>query len=113
MPIASGEMRHRLTLYAPEGTRGAGSPDELETGIPAKIEALPPQFQQRERIAAGGQRADTLYNITIRYNEDVREDLELHEECCMEREFRILNIVPDDKLQWQEITCVIAQTAEV
>lgn len=113
MPIASGQMRHYVTLYAPEGTRGAGSPDELATGIPAKIQALSPPFQQRERLAAGGQRTETLYLITMRYRDDVQPDLQLVEECCMERTFHILNMVPDDQLQWLELTCVVAPVTAV
>jgi head-tail adaptor len=111
MPVASGQMRHRLTLYAPEGTRGAGSPDELATDIPARIEAVPLQFQQQERIAAGGLRGQTLYTVTIRYRDDVREDLQLIEECCTERTFHILSMIPDDTLQWLELTCVVGPTA--
>ena len=110
MPVASGQMRHRLTLYAPDGTRGQGSPDELDTGIPAKIEAVPLQFQQQERIAAGGVRGQTLYTITLRYRDDVREDLQLIEECCTERTFHILSMIPDDKLQFLELTCVVGPT---
>ena len=111
MSVASGEMRHRLTLHAPEGTRGAGSPDDLETGIPAKIAALPPAFQQRERLAAGGPRAETLYLIQMRYSADVAEDLQLVEECCTERTFHILSIVADDKLEWLDVTCIVSQRA--
>lgn len=113
MPVASGQMRHRLTLYAPDGTRGAGSPDELAVGIPAKIEAVPLQFQQQERIAAGGQRTQTLYTITMRYRDDVAEDLQLIEECCTERTFNILSMIPDDTMQWLELTCIVGPTVAV
>jgi hypothetical protein len=107
MPVASGELRHRLTLYAPEGTRGEGSPDELATGVAAKIEAVPLQFQQQERLNAGGPRTQTLYVVTTRYRDDVFEDLEWHEECCTLRQFRILQIIPDDTLSDLQMTCVI------
>lgn len=110
MPVASGQMRHRLTLYAPEGTRGAGSPDELATGIPARIEAVPLQFQQQERLAGGGQHAQTLYAVTIRYRDDISEELQLIEECCTERTFNIVSIIPDDTLQWLELTCIVGPT---
>lgn len=113
MPVASGEMRHRVTLYAPQGTRDTGSPDNLATGIPAKILALPPAFQQRERLEAGGVRAQTLYTITMRYRDDVQEDLQLIEECCMERTFHILSIVPDDRLIDLELTCVVGPKVAV
>lgn len=107
MPVASGELRHRLTLYAPEGTRGAGSPDNLATGIPAKIAALPLAFQQQERINAGGVRGQTVYTIVVRYRDDIQEDLQLIEECCTLRTFQILSIIPDDKLIDLEMTCVV------
>lgn len=114
MAVGAGEMRHRLTLYAPEGTRGGGvdeigSPDELATGIPAKIEAMPLQFQQQERLAVGGPNRQTLYNITMRYRDDVAADLQLIEECCTERTFNILSIIPSDKMDWLELTCVVGE----
>lgn len=107
MPVAAGEMRHRLTLHAPEGTRDEGSPDDLATGIPAKITALPLAFQQQERLAAGGVRAQTVYTIVVRYRDDIQGDLQLVEECCTERTFQILSIIPDDKLVDLELTCVV------
>ena len=109
MPVGAGELRHRLTLYAPEGTRDEGSPADLATGIPAKIAALAPQFQQRERLEAGGVVGQTLYAITLRYRDDVASDLRLLEECCTERIFHILNIVPSEKMDWLELTCVVGE----
>src|SRR5688572_12053857 len=106
MAVASGKMRHFLTLHAPQGTRGTGSPEDLLTGIHASIDAVPLQFQQQERLAAGGLKGQTLYTIVIRYHEDVAGDLELLEECCTERTFRIVSMIPDDKLQFLELTCV-------
>jgi head-tail adaptor len=110
-PIAAGELRHRVTLHAPEGTRDEGSPADLATGIPAKILAVPLQFQQAERLAAGGVRMQTLYTITMRYREDVAEDLQLVEECCTERTFHILSMIPDDQLTTLELTCVVGPRA--
>jgi head-tail adaptor len=108
MPVASGQMRHRLTLYAPQGTRGDGTAANLLTGIPARIEAVPLQFQQQERLAAGGIQAQTLYNIQVRYHEDIAKDLELHEECCTQRTFQIVSMIPSDKLDWLDLTCLTA-----
>ena len=107
MPVASGEMRHRITIFAPDGTYSAGSPSNLAEGIPAKITALPLAFQQQERLNAGGVRAQTVYSIVLRYRDDVTEDMELIEECCMERTFRILSMIPDDRLVNLELTCVV------
>ena len=111
MPIGSGQMRHRLTIYAPEGTYGTGDPApaaNVATGIPAKIEAMPLQFQQQERLAAGGLARQTLYNITVRYREDIDAQFQLVEECCMERRFNIVAMIPSDKMDWLELTCLVA-----
>lgn len=70
--VPSGELKHRLTLHAPEGTYGTGvagapaSAVDLATAIPAKVEAVPLQFQQQERLAAGGLSTQTLYAIKLR-----------------------------------------------
>jgi head-tail adaptor len=107
VPVAAGEMRHRVNLYAPEGTRNTGTAETLASSLPAKIMALPLAFQQQERINAGGVRAQTVYSITIRYRDDVTEDLQLIETCCMERTFHILSIIPDDTLTVLDLTCVV------
>jgi head-tail adaptor len=112
MPVASGEFRHRLTLHAPEGTSGTGDPApavDLAASIEAKIEAVPLQFQLQERLAAGGQNVQTLYSITVRYRDDVLQQYEWHEDCCMQRIFQILSIIPDDKLLELQMTCVVGQ----
>jgi head-tail adaptor len=111
MPVAAGSLRHRVTLHAPAGTRGTGDPataSNLATGIPVKIESVPLQFQQQERIAAGGINSQTLYTITMRYRSDVAKDLVLVEECCTERTFQIVSMIPSDKLDWLDLTCVVA-----
>lgn len=112
MPVASGEMRHRLTLHAPEGTHGTGDPApavDLATSIPAKITAVPLQFQQQERLASGGQNVQTLYSIQVRYRDDVEHQFEWREECCTKRTFQILSSIPDDKLSELDMTCVVGQ----
>lgn len=112
MSVASGQMRHRLTLHAPEGTHGTGNPApavDIATSIPAKIEAVPLAFQLQERIALGGQNVQTLYSIHVRYRDDVEQKFEWHEECCTERTFQILSIIPDDTLSELEMTCVVGQ----
>jgi head-tail adaptor len=106
---SSGEMRHRITIYAPEGTSNeySGSPTEIANGIPAKIAVLPLQFQQAERLAAGGQRGFIVYNIAIRYRTDIQQNFEIHEECCNERTFHIVSMIQDDKLEWLDLTCQV------
>jgi head-tail adaptor len=107
VPVASGKKRHRVTIYAPEGTSNefSGSPTEIATGIAASIEPLPLQFQQQERIAAGGQRGQVVYNVAIEYRDDLQANFEIHEECCMERTFHIVTMIPDDKLREWLLTC--------
>jgi head-tail adaptor len=110
VPVGSGKMRHRLTIYAPEGTSNefSGSPTEIATGIGAAIIPLPLQFQQAERIAAGGTRGQVVYNIFLRYRGDLQANFELHEECCNQRTFHIVSMLQDDKMEWWELTCQVA-----
>jgi head-tail adaptor len=111
VPVGSGKMRHRLTIFAPEGTYGTGDPSpavEIATGIGAAIIPLPLQFQQAERIAAGGTRGQVVYNIFLRYRGDLQANFELHEECCNERTFHIVSMLQDDKMEWWELTCQVA-----
>ena len=107
MPASAGEMRHRVTIYAPEGTSDeyAGSPTEIATAIPAKIAVLPLQFQQAERLAAGGARGFVVYNITIEYRDDMQANFEIHEECCNERTFHVVSMIQDDQMRWLDLTC--------
>lgn len=109
MPVAAGEMRHRVTIYAPDGTSDAhaGSPAEIATGVPAKIATTPLQFQQTERIAAGGVKGQAYYTVIIRYRNDVQMNYQLQEECCNQRVFNILSVIQDDKMTELEMTCVV------
>ena len=110
MPVSAGEMRHRLTIYAPDGTSDAlsGSPGEIATGVPAKIAVLPLQFQQAERLAVGGVRGQTVYNVFIRYRSYLQADFQLQEECCSERVFNIVAMIHDEHMTNWELTCVTA-----
>jgi head-tail adaptor len=105
---SSGEMRHRVTIHAPEGTYGTGSPAaavNIATGVAAKIGDLPNQFQQAERIASGGQRGYSVAQIELRYRTDVQMDFEIREECCNQRRFQIVQMTQDDKPEWLILTC--------
>ena len=112
MPVGAGEMRHRLTVFAPEGTYGTGDPapaTTIATGIPAKIESVALQFQQQERLAAGGVNRQTLYTISMRYRADIQANFELREECCTQRLFNIVSMIPSDKLDWLDLTCLVGE----
>lgn len=108
MPVASGKMTHRLNIFAPAGTSAVAAVN-IASGIPAAIEALPLQFQQNERLALGGVQAQTVYTITVRYRDDVLKTYTLIEECHTERSFQILQIIPSDRMDWLELTCVVAE----
>jgi head-tail adaptor len=103
--LRAGELNHRVSLYAPSGTVNAGSPSTLAMGIAARITPL--TIQQRERLAAGGLQGQSVYIITIRYRADVTHDLELVEECCNERTFRILSMIQSERLELLELTCSV------
>ena len=111
MAVGSGQMRHRLTIYAPEGTYGVGDPApavNIATGIAAMIEAMPLQFQQQERLAAGGISRETLYNIEMRYRGDIDAQFQLVEECHTQRRFNIVAMIPSDKMDWLKVTAKVA-----
>ena len=60
MAVGSGTMRHRVTLYAPEGTYGTGDPApaaNVATGIAVKIVAMPLQFRLFSTLRTGGRRS--------------------------------------------------------
>lgn len=108
MPVASGEMRHRVTIHAPIGTYGSGNPApavNIATGVAAKIGDLPNQFQQAERLGQGGTRGFTVAQIEMRYRTPMQMDFEIHEECCNQRRFQIVQMTQDDSLQWLILTC--------
>ena len=111
MAVGSGELMHRMTIYAPEGTYGVGDPApaaNVATGVPAKITAAALQFQQQERLAAGGLSRETLYNIELRYRGDIDAQFQLVEECHTQRRFHIVAMIPSGKMDWMEITAKVA-----
>lgn len=105
--FSSGEMTHRVTLYAPEGAFDVASAGDIATGIPAKIIAVPLEFQRREHIGAGGLQSTTAYTVMVRYREDIRTDHILIEECHTERRFHIVSIVPNERGDGLELTCIV------
>lgn len=110
-----GALRHHVTIEAPIGTLTNESPlaalnetqaVSVATGVPAKIEVVPLQFQHRESIAGGGLRTETIYTVTVRYREDLRASYQLLEQCCTQRRFQILAIIPSDRKDATDMTCV-------
>lgn len=103
--FSSGELSHRLTLYAPEGT----TPAAVATGVPAKVIAVPLQFQQREQFGAGGLNGQTAYTVMVRYREDVRREYQWREECCTQRTFHIVAVQPTERGDGLECTCIVGE----
>jgi len=102
----AGELRHRMTIQAPIGVLSETDAVNIDTGVPMKIDVLPLPFQGRERLAAGGVQAQTIYTVTCRYREDIRQSCVLNEECCTHRVFQILAIIPSDRRDALDMTCV-------
>jgi hypothetical protein len=101
-----GALSHVVTVRAPVGVLSETDAVDVATSVPAAIAVLPAQFQQRETLATGGLRTQTLYGVTLRYRTDILASYVLVEECCTERTFQILAVVPGDKRDVVEMTCV-------
>lgn len=100
--LKAGDLRHRMTVKAGPLEGGA----VVETDVPMAIAVLPLGFQARENIAAGGQQAATTYTLTCRYRTDLVESMVLDEQCCTERTFQIVAIIPRDRLDAIDMTCI-------
>lgn len=105
--ITAGQRSHLVTIASPAGVLSAAASD-VETGVPAAITVTPPSFQRSEGPVAGGVRAQTEYTVNLRYRTDLRSDFELREECCTQRVFQILSVVPDDRRASVDLRCVTA-----
>jgi len=101
-----GELRHTVTVVAPIGVLDESESVTVDSDVPTRIEALPAQFQQREILATGGLRTQTLYTVGMRYRTDLRASYVLQENCCTQRLFQILAVVPSDRRDSIEMTCV-------
>lgn len=78
----------------------------VATSVPMSVAALPPAFQPRESLAGGGLQTQTVYTLGCRYREDIRASFVLREECCTRRVFQILSVIPGDRRDGLEMTCV-------
>lgn len=104
--MRAGELRHSVTIQAPIGVISDTVTTDVDEHVPMKIEVLPPAFQQREQLAGGGLSTQTLYTVTCRYRTDLLASYTLIEQCCTQRTFQILSIVPRDKRDAVDMTCV-------
>lgn len=101
-----GLLRHRVTIQAPIGVLDEVAAVDVATAVPAAIAVVPLAFQQRENLQTGGLRTQTLYSVTMRYRTDLRASYVLNEACCTARTFQILAIIPGDRRDVVEMTCV-------
>lgn len=103
--FAVGELKHSMTLHAPAGTDAVTAVD-VDTNVPIKITVVPLQFQRQERLDLGGPQTQTLYTLACRYREDVKAAYVWVEQCCTQRTFQILAIIPSDRKDALDMTCV-------
>lgn len=101
-----GELRHTVTIQAPIGVLDEVSAVDIASKVPAAIAVVPLAFQQRENLVTGGLRTQTLYSVTVRYRTDLKASYVLNEACCTQRTFQILAIIPGDRRDITEMTCV-------
>lgn len=106
-PLRAGDLSHTLTLHAPAGSVAPAALD-IETGVPAAITAVPVAFQNREGFGGGGLQTQTAYTVSVRYRTDISPAYVWREECCTQRVFQIVAIVPSDRRDAIDMTCVTA-----
>lgn len=106
--FSAGTLRHRVTIRAPIGVLHETEPVDVATSVPMQIDVAPASNQSRERLDLGGLQTQTIYSVICRYREDVRPAYVLVETCCTRRTFQILAVIPSDRLDSTEMTCVTA-----
>lgn len=105
--VTAGDRSHLLTIQAPAGTIAADASD-VEVHVPAAITVTPIEFQRPEGLGAGGLQSQVAYTVNVGYRTDLRGDYVLIEECCTERQFNIVSIIPTDRRDAIEMRCVTA-----
>jgi head-tail adaptor len=104
--MRAGELRHQMTIQAPIGVLHETESVDVDSLVPMKIDVLPLAFQARENLALGGPQTQTVYTVTCRYRTDIKPAYVLKEECCTERTFQILAVIPSDRRDALDMTCV-------
>ena len=102
----AGDLRHRMTITAPAGVLDENVPVDVEASVPMKITVVPLPFQSRETLNLGGLQTQTLYAVTCRYRTDLKPSFVLVEQCCTQRTFQIMAIIPSDRQDAVDMTCV-------
>jgi hypothetical protein len=106
-PLVAGDLRHTVMIVAPAGVLAA-TESEVDSGVPTSIVVAPNLFQRTESLAVGGLQAQTVYTVSVRYRTDLSPAYTLVEECCTQRRFQIVAIVPSDRRDAVDMTCVTA-----
>jgi head-tail adaptor len=105
--VRAGDLTHTVTIVAPAGV-AAATETEIERRVPAAITPVPVAFQSKEGLAAGGMQSATTYVVSVRYRTDVSPAYVLVEECHTRRRFQVVAIVPTDRADAIDMTCVTA-----
>ena len=103
--VTAGDRSHSVDILAPAGTLAVDE-TEVETRVPAAIDAWPITAQSRESLAIGGLQSQTMYTVNISYRTDVLLSHVLAERCCTERRFQIVSVVPTKRRDALDLTCV-------
>ena len=105
--MRTGELRHIVSVQAPIGVLSETVAVNVDPYVRVKITVLPLAFQGREALGLGGVQAQTIYTVTARYREDISRSYVLREQCCTQRVFQIVAIVPGDRRDVIDMTCVV------
>lgn len=106
-PLRAGDLSHTVTIKAPAGVAAAGE-TTIETGVAAAITVDMAAFQTPEALAAGGLATQTRYTVSVRYRTDIVASYVIEEECCTQRTFQIVGVIPSDRRDALDLRCVTA-----
>lgn len=101
----AGERSHLVDILAPAGTL-ADDEGIVEEAVSASVVPWPISAQRGEAMGLGGVQGQTMYTVNITYRTDVPSSFVLQERCCTRRRFQILAVVPADKRDSLDLTCV-------
>lgn len=104
--ITAGERSHLVDILAPAGTF-ADNETLVEAKVPASIVPWPVGSQPQESLGLGGVQNTTKYTVNIGYRTDVPSSYVAQELCCTQRRFQITAVVPSDRRDALDLTCVV------
>lgn len=101
--LTSGELRHWMNIEAPIGVLHESEPVSIATAVPMSVDEETPVLEQQ---ALGGLRTETHYKLRSRYRTDVKASYVLLEQCCTQRRFEVLAVVPGERRDEMRFRCV-------